>query len=114
MNTPEYSKRLRVARAHADLTQAELAQSAGCTQVNISKLEQPGTTGSDLTVQFALACRVTPIWLATGGGEMFNEDLAPDEQTLIEQFRLISVEEQKSVMTICAAFVGADKNPQTR
>lgn len=68
----KYGQRLRVARKHAKLTQDGLAEAIDnvCTQENISKLERGNATGSEFTVQFAVACNINPVWLATGAGEM--------------------------------------------
>lgn len=59
-----YGERLKAARLHAKLSQAELAELAKVSQANISKLEKGDATGSEYTVQFATACNICPIWLA--------------------------------------------------
>ena len=67
-----YGKRLQKARMQAKLSQKGLSDKTNnvCTQENISKLERGSATGSEYTVQLALACGVSPYWLATGEGEM--------------------------------------------
>jgi transcriptional regulator with XRE-family HTH domain len=68
-----YGTRLKKAREHAGYTQAELAEKAKVgSQVNISKLERMSASGSEFTVQYAMACGVNPVWLATGEGEMID------------------------------------------
>lgn len=69
----KYGQRLKLAREHAGLSQAELAAKAGVgTQENISKLERTDADGSEFTVQYARACGVSPDWLASGKGEMID------------------------------------------
>jgi transcriptional regulator with XRE-family HTH domain len=67
-----YGERLKMARQHAGLTQAQLADRIGnlCSQENISKLERGEATGSEFTAQFADACHVSALWLASERGEM--------------------------------------------
>jgi len=69
----KYGERLKIAREHASLSQAELAYKSGVgTQENISKLERTDATGSVFTVQYARACGVSPDWLALEQGEMID------------------------------------------
>lgn len=75
----KYGQRLKQARLHAKLNQPQLSQKLNgiVSQQNISHLENGDATGSEYTVQFALACGVDPIWLATETGEMIpSADLA--------------------------------------
>lgn len=66
-----YGERLKAAREHADLDQYELAEAVGIKQPSVSYLESsPKATGSQYTVQFARACKVSPDWLADEIGEM--------------------------------------------
>ena len=79
----KYGERLKLARNHAKLTQAELAERIGnlCSQPNISGLEKSETaTGSEFSVQFALACGVDPRWLATGEGQMLDGIIVHDQR----------------------------------
>lgn len=64
--------RLKQARKHAGLTQGQLAAALNglMTQQNISLLESETTTGTEYIVQLAIACGVSPEWLAMGKGEM--------------------------------------------
>lgn len=81
-----YGERLKKARLHAKLSQAELAERAKVSQANISKLENGDATGSEYTVQLAVACNVCPIWLATGEGDMINYYQTRDKtETLVLQ-----------------------------
>lgn len=66
----KFGERLKTARIYAKLSQEKLGEMTGNTQANISKLEKGDATGSESTVQFAIACGVRPEWLATGTGEM--------------------------------------------
>src|SRR5690606_24692261 len=58
--------RLKAARRHANLTQAELAQRVGITQVSISDIERGKTESTGYIAQIAAACGVSPLWLADG------------------------------------------------
>ncbi len=78
-----YGERLKTAREHAKLTQKQLAERIGdaCTQENISKLERSLTTkGSEYTVQFAEACGVRPMWLASEQGDMVDGYVVEDQR----------------------------------
>ncbi|OGS99800.1 MAG: hypothetical protein A3K04_02325 [Gallionellales bacterium RBG_16_56_9] len=77
----KYGERLKAARTYADLTQGELADKIGniVTQANISYLENSDAVGSECTVQFAMACVVNPVWLATGNGAMIDRYAISDE-----------------------------------
>ena len=101
----EYGKRLNLARQYAGLSQERLAAATGyaCSQANISKLETGGASGSEYTVHLALALGVSPLWLATGNGEMTPEgdplfSLSPQEQTLVFSFRGLTEKQQESVL----------------
>lgn len=74
--------RLKQAREYARLSQAQLAEAIenACSQVNISKLERSQATGSEFTAQFASACGVNALWLATGQGEMVDSYNFRDER----------------------------------
>jgi transcriptional regulator with XRE-family HTH domain len=77
----KYGERLKIARTHAKLSQAELALRAGVgTQENISKLERKKAEGSEFTVQYAIACGVRPEWLAMEQGEMVDGLYVQDEK----------------------------------
>jgi transcriptional regulator with XRE-family HTH domain len=67
--TTEFGRRLKTARAHARLTQKQLAALAGISQGTVSELETKGH-GSTNLVQIAAACQVDIHWLATGDGDM--------------------------------------------
>lgn len=77
----KYGERLKAARSHAGLSQAELAARAEVgTQENISKLERFDAEGSEFTVHYALACGVRPAWLAMEEGEMIDGLYVHDEK----------------------------------
>jgi SOS-response transcriptional repressor LexA len=62
--------RLKAARAHAGLSQGELAKAAGVKQPVISQLETGKNVGSTFVVSIAKACGVSPEWLVNGKGSM--------------------------------------------
>jgi transcriptional regulator with XRE-family HTH domain len=78
----KYGERLRAARKYALLTQKELEDriNRACSQSNISQLEQSDADGSEYTAQFADACGVRALWLATGQGDMVDTYQIKDER----------------------------------
>lgn len=66
----DYKDRLRAARKHAGLTQAELAERIRVTQVSISDLERGKSASSSHSYTIAQECGVSPDWLIHGRGEM--------------------------------------------
>lgn len=81
----EMRQRLKLARKHAGLTQVELAERLKgiITQQSLSQLETGEVAGSAYIVQIAQACSVSPVWLATGEGEMLEQQntyLSPEMQ----------------------------------
>ena len=67
----DYGQRLKAARDHAKLSQAQLAELAGIKQPSISHLEtHPDATGSEFTARLARHCGVSADWLADEFGEM--------------------------------------------
>lgn len=62
--------RIKNARAHAGLTQLELAKKVGVSQPVISQLEKGENLQSVHLVKIANACSVDAAWLAEGVGEM--------------------------------------------
>lgn len=76
-----FGQRLKAARDHAGLTQADLEAKSGVGQQAISKIERSNDQDSSLfTVQLALACGVRPEWLALGEGPMVSKVYARDER----------------------------------
>lgn len=73
-----YSTRIKAARKHAGLTQAELASRAGVTQASISDLERGKSASSSFTATLAKVCRVSALWLETGEGQMVPDMRNPD------------------------------------
>ncbi len=72
----EYGMRLRRARQHAGLTQAQLQKLTGIAQSTISTAEREGY-GSSETPVYAKALRVDAHWLATGEGDMLAGNTEP-------------------------------------
>lgn len=65
-----YKDRIRAARAHAQLTQIELARAVGMDQTAISGLERGHSASSVHTADIAKACGVSELWLERGEGQM--------------------------------------------
>jgi transcriptional regulator with XRE-family HTH domain len=75
--------RLKIARKHAGLSQIDLVAKLNglMSQQNISQLESGTNKGTEYVVQLAMACNVSPEWLAMGTGEMIKTtayDLPPE------------------------------------
>jgi len=85
-----YGERLRMARLHAHLSQAELAEQSGVTQPTVSQLENSTTdNGSAHTVRFARACGISPDWLDDENGEMIPAYFSTTDPKIIAACRLM-------------------------
>lgn len=77
-----YSRRLKQARQHADLSQSELARRVGLKAQAVQYLEDADNAamGSRYTLRLAQACGVSAAWLETGQGGMLESatQSAPD------------------------------------
>lgn len=105
----DYGQRLRLARKKAGLTQAVLSKLAGCSQVNICKVERSENgIGSEFTVQFAAALQINPTWLAIGQGDMVETELTAEEHILINHFRHCPKKSKDNILDICKAFSSLD------
>ena len=99
------AERMKLARAHARLTQVQLARKTGIKQPTISDLERGEQTKSAYTTQIAHACGVSPLWLATGRGDMGATEveeemlLSDDEVRLLGMFRGLPQDFQHHIMT---------------
>lgn len=67
--TTDFAKRLKEARAHAGLTQEQLAEQADMSQSAIGDLESK-RHGSRRTATLASICGVSALWLESGEGLM--------------------------------------------
>lgn len=67
-------QRLRIARDHAGLTQADLADKAGVAQSAVSRIEREQADTSGYVATFAKICGVRTDWLALDDGEMLEVD----------------------------------------
>jgi transcriptional regulator with XRE-family HTH domain len=108
-----YGERLRAARLHAGLTQAELAVGIGgvCTQANISGLEKSlSANGSEFTVQFANACQVNALWLATGEGVMFDNHVSEPVKQVTRRMQTLSEREQYRVAKMIEFYLEPAEN----
>lgn len=68
----EYKDRVKAARKHARLTQAELAAQVGIDQASISDLERGRSQRSSYNASIAQVCGVSAIWLEKDEGEMLD------------------------------------------
>ena len=66
----EYKDRIKKARAHAGLTQGQLADAVGVKQASISDLETGKSQSSSYSASIAKICGVDALWLEKGRGEM--------------------------------------------
>ena len=109
-----YSDRLKQARKYAGLTQPALAEKLNglMTQQNISLLENGVIRGSELTVQLANACGVSPEWLATGKGEMLivNYTLTSQQEKVLQAMQNMQPYEQDALVKISNSLVEPKAN----
>lgn len=76
----EFKDRLKAARRHAQLNQAELAERAGITQTSISDLERGKSKATAHVAKIASVCGVDALWLSEGKGQMIRSaSTATDE-----------------------------------
>lgn len=87
----ELKDRLKAARRHAGLTQAELAQRVGITQVSISDLERGKSQATSFIAQIAAACGVSPLWLADGVGAMVDQSNVEPGPSITSPFRAVKI-----------------------
>jgi SOS-response transcriptional repressor LexA len=71
----EYKDRIKAARRHAKLTQAQLGDLVGIDQASVSDLERGRSQRSSYNASIAKACGVSAIWLESGAGSMLGGDL---------------------------------------
>lgn len=76
----EFKDRLKAARRHANLNQAELAQRAGITQTSISDLERGKSKATAHVAKIASVCGVDALWLSDGKGEMVRRVTAQADE----------------------------------
>lgn len=69
----EYKERIKAARRHAGLTQAQLAKLVGIDQASISDLERGRSQRSSYNASIAKACGVSAIWIESGAGSMAGD-----------------------------------------
>ncbi|MND90049.1 putative HTH-type transcriptional regulator [compost metagenome] len=68
----EYKERIKAARRHAGLTQAQLAKLVGIDQASVSDLERGRSQRSSYNASIAKACGVSAIWIESGSGPMVS------------------------------------------
>ena len=71
----EYKERIKAARLHSGLTQAQLAKAVGIDQASISDLERGRSQRSSYNASIAKACGVSAIWIESGTGPMVPSDV---------------------------------------
>ena len=76
----EYKDRLFTARKIARLTQTQLGEAVGMTQASISDLESGKSASTAFNARIAEACRVNPLWLETGRGNVREDPIKNDPQ----------------------------------
>ncbi|WP_116895322.1 LexA family protein [Pseudomonas syringae] len=83
----EFKDRLKAARQHAKLNQAELAVRAGITQTSISDLERGKSKATAHVAKIADVCGVNALWLSDGKGDMtaFITSNEPSNVSMAEQ-----------------------------
>lgn len=81
----ELKDRIKRARAHAHLTQAELAVKVGMDQTSISNLERGKSQGSNFIAQIASVCGVSAIWLAEEKGPMTHSGYQADLERIADE-----------------------------
>ncbi len=104
-----YSKRLKRAMLHANLTQEELAAASGVKQQSIQYLLTKGRS-SRYNAQIAESCGVYSDWLATGKGEMvlsseIESHLSTKESRLVRKFRDLKGQEKDAVLLLIDTLV---------
>jgi len=80
----ELKDRVKKARKHASLSQVELAEKVGISQASVSEIERGLSRTSSHLLRIALVCKVNPVWLSDGRGEMEM----PMSQDHVEQVEL--------------------------
>lgn len=81
----EYKERIKAARRHAGLTQAQLAKLVGIDQASISDLERGRSARSSYNASIAKACGVSAIWIESGAGQMISEPVEPSNVKSVVQ-----------------------------
>lgn len=104
----DIGKRLGEARAHAALTQKQLAEKSGVSQQMISKLEQGQSKGTTDLVPIAIACGVSPEWLFSGTLPMFGPVLSRAMAREIEEisaaYLAASMEQRHGLLILVRSF----------
>ncbi len=98
MNT--LGKRLKLARKEKGLTQAELQKMSGVSQQMISLIESEKVESTTEVFNLSEALDVNPKWLATGNGEMKNQDteLTREETLVLKLFRKMSSSQKNETL----------------
>jgi transcriptional regulator with XRE-family HTH domain len=103
----KYGERLKIARKHAELSQAALAERAGVSQPTVHYLEDVANNaqGSEHTTRFARACGISADWLSDEIGEMMpiNEVSEPIRH-LMTRLSTMTEREQYRIVRIVDAF----------
>lgn len=84
------AKRIKFARKHRGLTQAQLAELSGMKQSDISKIENGSIQRTTGIIGLSSALRCDPIWLDTGDGDPWHEEAAKGHPEMRGMVPLIS------------------------
>lgn len=84
-------KRVRQARKHIGLTQAELAKKVGMKQSTLSELETGESTRTSSVATIANALGVSAYWLDTGLGDMTSQEAVapPGDESGVDPAEII-------------------------
>ncbi|MGI4776921.1 MAG: helix-turn-helix domain-containing protein [Janthinobacterium lividum] len=107
----EYGARVVAARKHANLTQVQLAKRLGISQSTLAESETTAQ-GSSYTPQVAVACGVSPVWLATGKGSMIDVSGWPGTQFTLAQIHEWPEEMVQNVENFALGYLAALENPE--
>jgi transcriptional regulator with XRE-family HTH domain len=103
------SSRLKVLRKSLKLNQSEFAERLGLTYSAISLVELGKTSLTEQNIKLiCLTFGVRDEWLRTGKGEIFSKE-SPEESELLEKFRSLSPEMQKTIIKIVQELVRAQE-----
>lgn len=105
-----FADRLKESRVRAGLTQEGLAKAIGQkSQSVISSIESGQNKSTSYLPEIAKAVGVDAFWLKTGKGSPNSAALKPDEQLILEAFRLFD-DDRREVWLLMARQTVKDTN----
>jgi transcriptional regulator with XRE-family HTH domain len=101
-------QRIKAVRDERELSQAQLAKSAGITQPSLSDIERGETKGEGLKAKtllgIARALGLTTRWILTGKGEKYaDKALSEQEESLLGLFESLSGSNRSAVLATALA-----------